>query len=320
MLLQSLTMNNAQIDIAGELDQLETIREIIRWATSEFQRQSLFFGQGATQAFDEAVSLIFPLLKLPYEIAEGYLDTRITQREQEELVKALQQRIIQRKPVAYITHEAWFAGLCFYVDERVLIPRSPIAELIAQGFQPWLAQTEPARILDLCTGSGCIAIACARQFPDAQVDAVDIADSALAVAAINVTRHQVEEQVTLVQSDLWAQVQGPYDLIVSNPPYVNTAELAQLPPEYHHEPVLGLAAGPDGLMVIRTILRDALDFLTDEGILVLEVGASAEALLAAYPTVDFIWVALENGGDGVFVLTRDQLKKHYAILTGLADG
>lgn len=299
---------SAQASIATEMAQLITIREVIRWATSQFNAAELTFGHGTEQAFDEAVALVLPLLKLPYQIAEGYLDTRITATERQRLTLALQQRIIEHKPVSYITREAWFAGLKFYVDERVLIPRSPIAEMIAAGFQPWLTQ-EPQRILDLCTGSGCIAIACAYQFPETPVDAIDISPAAIAVAARNVAQHRLEGQVQLIESDLWQNLPpaAQYDLIVSNPPYVDRQEMQALALEYQHEPVLGLAAGVDGLDLALPILQHAADYLSADGILVLEVGASADALTQRLPTLPLTWVEFERGGEGVLVLTRSQL-------------
>jgi ribosomal protein L3 glutamine methyltransferase len=236
------------------------------------------------------------------------MESALLENEKKAILELYQRRIEERKPVPYLTNEAWFAGHKFYVDERVLVPRSPISELIAKQFQPWLDPDEVKAILDMATGSGCIAIACAYAFPLAHVDAADISPEALTVAARNVNAHGMDEQVRLIETDLFANLaKSQYDLIVTNPPYVDADEMAAMPPEYHHEPSLGLAAGDDGLSVIRRILRQAAQHLTESGLLVAEVGASQPALEAAFPHVPFTWVEFENGGDGVFVMTRSQL-------------
>ncbi|HLB57450.1 MAG TPA: 50S ribosomal protein L3 N(5)-glutamine methyltransferase, partial [Gammaproteobacteria bacterium] len=234
----------------SETTELYTIRDFIRWAVSQFNEAGLFFGHGTDSAWDEAIALILPTLHLSHSINPAVLDARLTPKERETVNKLIHRRVEERIPVPYLTHEAWFAGLSFYVDERVLIPRSPIAELIENQFQPWIEPDTVDTILDLCTGSGCIAIACAKSFPESTVEASDISAEALAVAKINVLRHHLEDQVHLYQSDLFEQLpqqkEKKYDIIVSNPPYVDAIDLAELPAEYRHEPSLGLAAGQDG--------------------------------------------------------------------------
>lgn len=272
--------------------------------------QQLFFGHGNANAVEEARALLSHLTHLtPDELLDAR-HCRLTRDEKAAYLQLLKQRIEQRKPAAYLTHQAWFAGLPFYVDERVLVPRSPIAELIESGFQPWL-QHQPQRILDLCTGSGCIAIACAYAFPEAQIDAVDLSTDALAVAELNIEQHGLQQQVVPLQSDLFDNLTGErYDLIVTNPPYVDADDMADLPDEYRHEPELGLAAGDDGLELVDKMLLQAADYLTDDGLLICEVGNSMPALNDKYPDTGFVWVEFERGGDGVFVLSRQQLVEH----------
>jgi ribosomal protein L3 glutamine methyltransferase len=290
---------------------LSTIRDYFRWAASRFTQAELCFGHGTATALDEAAALILYALYQPYNLAEPYLDCVLTLEEREAVVDIIQRRIKERKPAAYLTREAIFAGLKFYVDERVLVPRSPIAELIEQRFSPWVEEDEVVAILDLCTGSACIAIACAYAFPDARVDAVELSEDALAVAKLNIAKHEASDSVSLYQSDLFNGLpQARYDVIVSNPPYVAIAEWELLPPEFHAEPRMGFQGGASGLDLVLRILVDADDFLTEQGILIVEVGSSAETLQALFPDVPFYWLEFQRGGDGVFLLTAEQVSDY----------
>ncbi len=302
--------------MAQTLDNLVTVRDFIRWGVSRFNQAQLYFGHGTDNAFDEAASLVLHALHLPMDFPAEYLDSNLTDAERQVVADLIENRIQRRVPAAYLTHEMWFAGLSFYVNEKVLVPRSPIAELIEAGFEPWMPSEDIDQVLDLCTGSGCIAIACATYLPDATVDAVDISAEALAVAVTNIERHHVAGQVTAIQSDVYRALENKkYNLIVSNPPYVSQLEMAALPEEYHQEPRLGLEAGKDGLDIVEQILAGALDRLEPGGIIVVEVGNSEEALIQRYPNVPFLWVDFERGGQGVFVLTYEQLKAHQADLS-----
>jgi len=290
--------------------ELYTLRDMLRWVVSQFNMANLFYGHGTDNAWDEAVALVLHAVHLPPDISPQVIDARLTTNERRKIVRLVLRRIKERIPIAYLTHEAWFAGLPFYVDQRVLIPRSPIAELIQRHFSPWIAEENVTRILDLCTGSGCIAIVCALELSHAKVDAVDISQDALAVAKLNIEKHNVAEQVQLVQSDLFTALKGhKYDIIVSNPPYVSMDEMAQLPPEYRHEPALGLAAGTQGLDFVTRILKEAPNYLTDHGILIVEVGNSEVELVNRYPLVPFTWLEFQQGEGGVFMLTAEQLKQ-----------
>ncbi|MDM3872282.1 50S ribosomal protein L3 N(5)-glutamine methyltransferase [Porticoccus sp. W117] len=288
-------------------EQLHTVRDFIRWGASRFGEEALFFGHGTDNAWDESVALVLHGLYLPNDSGPQVLDARLTSAEKQRVLALLERRISKRIPAPYITGSAWFCGLEFMVDERVLIPRSPIAELIEAQFVPWL-QKSPERILDLCCGSGCIGIACAYAFEYAQVDVSDISADALDVAQQNIHLHHMDGQVRALQSDLFQGLADErYDLIVCNPPYVDEVDFGSMPSEFHHEPSLALASGEDGLDFTRRLLAQAADHLNDGGHLVLEVGNSWPALEAAYPQLGFEWVEFERGGHGVCVLNREQL-------------
>ena len=291
------------------MEQLHTLRDYVRWGASRLNEAGVFFGHGTDNAVDEALHLVLHALHLAPGLPSELMAGRLTRDERRAVMELFERRINERLPAAYLTHEAWFAGLSFYVDERVLVPRSPIAELIEQQFQPWL-RTEVTRALDLCAGSGCIAIACAHAFPEAEVDAADVSSAALAVCGINIERHHTQGRVHAVESDLFTALRGRrYELIVSNPPYVSEAEMKTLPVEYLHEPALGLAAGRQGLDVVQRILREASDYLSDDGLLVVEVGNSEVALIERYPEVPFVWPDFARGGGGVFLLEGSTLRR-----------
>ncbi|MCG6965356.1 MAG: 50S ribosomal protein L3 N(5)-glutamine methyltransferase [Chromatiaceae bacterium] len=289
-------------------NELHTLRDWVRWGASRFNESGLFFGHGTDNALDEALALVLHALHLNHDLPGDYLDARLTADESSRIVALFRDRIDRRVPAAYLTGEARFAGLDFYVDENVLIPRSPIAELIEAGFSPWLDPEQVTSVLDLCCGSGCIGIACAFAFPQALVDLSDISPAALEVATRNIERHRLEGRVRALRADVYQGLDGErFDLIVSNPPYVSSAEMATLPEEYRHEPELALEAGDDGMDVVERILAKGADYLQPGGIMVVEVGASAELLMARYPGVPFLWLDFERGGDGVFLLTAEQL-------------
>jgi ribosomal protein L3 glutamine methyltransferase len=301
-------MNKAHFDV---LTTLSTIRDYIRWGGSQFARAKVSFGHGTSTALDESAALVLHTLHQPYNLPDAYFSATLTLDERQEVMAIIERRINERIPSAYLTHEAIFAGLPFYVDQRVLVPRSPIAELIEQRFLPWANEDRVERILDLCTGSGCIAIACAVAFPDALVDAVELSNDALAVAERNVVKHDMEDFVTLYHSDLFNELPATkYDIIVSNPPYVSEEEWQQLPAEFHAEPAMGFKGGASGLDLVIRILADADEYLAEQGILIVEVGSSAETLQDKFPDVPFYWLSFERGGDGVFLLTAEQVREY----------
>nr|VFJ78772.1 MAG: [LSU ribosomal protein L3P]-glutamine N5-methyltransferase [Candidatus Kentron sp. FW] len=288
-----------------------TALDLVRWGTSRFNEAEIFFGHGTDNAVDEALVLVRHGLHLPPDIPTELLRGRLTRKEKQTILKLFSRRVAERIPAAYLTREAWFAGLRLYVDERVLIPRSPIAEWIERGFAPWMEDTDGVRrILDLGTGSGCLAIAAALAFPESHVDAVDISSDAIDVARQNIRDHGVDDRIRVIESDLFAAtvLEGPYDIILSNPPYVDAEEIAAMPPEYHHEPRIGLAAGTDGLACVTPIVRDAVRFLAPKGILVIEVGTSRLALERTFPELSLVWLALESGGENVFLVTAEDLR------------
>ena len=293
------------------LSTLTTLRDYMRWGASRFTQAQVCFGQGTTTALDEAVALVLHAVHQPYTLHSSLFQCVLTLEERKAVFDLIERRINERVPAAYLTKESIFAGLPFYVDERVLIPRSPVAELIEQQFEPWIDEDNVMHILDLCTGSGCIAIACAYAFPNAMVDAVDLSPEALEVAEINIEKHQLSDTVTTYYSDLFNKLPPmQYDIIISNPPYVCLNEWENLPPEFHAEPDMAFKGGVSGLDLVLRILIHAKNYLSDHGILIVEVGSSAETLQTLLIDVPFYWLNFERGGDGVFLLTADQVA-HY---------
>jgi ribosomal protein L3 glutamine methyltransferase len=305
-----------KIFVDEAVSELHTIQDMLRWTVSRLNAANVYYGHGTDNPWDEAVQLVLPSVFLPLDIPEDMHTARLTSSERHRIVERVIRRVNERVPVAYLTNKAWFCGMEFYVDERVLVPRSPIGELINNRFSGIL-QDQPSHILDMCTGSGCIAIACAYAFPETEVDAVDISADALAVAERNIETHGIEQWVTPIRSDLFRELpELQYDLIVTNPPYVDEEDMSDLPDEYRHEPVLGLASGSDGLKLTRRILACAPDYLTDNGVLICEVGNSMVHLMDQYPDIPFTWLEFENGGDGVFMLTKQQLldcAEHFSV-------
>ncbi|MFH6974530.1 50S ribosomal protein L3 N(5)-glutamine methyltransferase [Neisseria sp. 23W00296] len=293
-------------------EHLFTVRDLLRFAVSRFNEAGLFFGHGSDNAHDEAAYLILHTLNLPLDVLEPYLDARLTPSEKEELLGLMERRVKERLPVSYLTHHARQGDFDFYVDERVIVPRSFIAELLGEPLRLWIEYDELVHnVLDLCTGSGCLAVQAAFHYPDAVVDAADISLDALEVAAVNVEDYGLEERVNLIHTDLFEGLDGTYDLIVSNPPYVDAESVAELPPEYLHEPELSLGSGEDGLDATRQILLHAAKFLNPHGVLLVEIGHNRAELEAAYPELPFTWLET-SGGDGfVFLLTREQLLGGY---------
>ena len=293
-------------------DSVLTLGDAIAWGEAQFKLAGLHFGHGTDNAWDEAAWLVLHAMGLPVEQVHQKLGLRLTDADKINVFSLLRARVEQRRPAAYVTGEAFFAGLRFYVDERVLVPRSPIAELIEVGFEPWIEAQRVRRILDLCTGSGCIGIACAVAFPGARVDLSDVCPDALAVARKNVSRHNLGRRARVIQSDLFERLEGKrYDIIVSNPPYVDQASMRALAAEYRYEPDVGLRGGPDGLELVSRILRKAGVHLNPNGLLVVEVGGSDRALQKEFARVPFMWLEFEHGGEGVFVLTAEQCMQYF---------
>jgi ribosomal protein L3 glutamine methyltransferase len=291
--------------------ELATIIDFIRYGASRFAGAGLSFGHSYDNALDEATHLVLHALHLPHDLSPNYGQAKLVGDERRRVLDLIERRVAERRPVAYLTGEAWFAGLLFKVDERVLVPRSPIAELIQSGFSPWLDERHVERALDLCTGSGCIGIAMASHNPNWTVDLVDVSDAALELANTNIRFQDVQDRVRAIKSDLFDAIDGEvYDLIVSNPPYVTEQEFAELPPEYGHEPSLGLVAGHDGLDFALRILADAPRHLSEDGLLIVEVGESEHALAALLPRVPFTWIEFNVGPMGVFALDRRDLVEH----------
>jgi ribosomal protein L3 glutamine methyltransferase len=292
-----------------DTESLITLRDWLRFAVSRFNESKLFFGHGSDNAFDEAAYLILHTLHLPLDRLDPFLDASLTHDEAEEVKTVIERRVRERLPAAYLTHEAWLAEHRFYVDERVIVPRSFLAELLPEQLSPWLENPEDVtRALDLCTGSGCLAILTALAFPNAQVDAVDLSKDALAVAARNVEDYGLQNRIELVESDLFTALAGrTYDVIISNPPYVNAESVTALPPEYQAEPALALGSGVDGLDATRQILAQAKSHLNPGGLLVVEIGHNRDVLEAAYPTLPFTWLDTESGDQFVFMLRQENL-------------
>ncbi|WP_373823540.1 50S ribosomal protein L3 N(5)-glutamine methyltransferase, partial [Neisseria dentiae] len=287
---------------------LTTVRDILRFAVSRFNEAGLHFGHGSDNAHDEAAYLILHTLNLPLDTLEPYLDAKLLSAEKEEVLGLIERRVTERIPVAYLTHQAWQGEFDFYVDERVIVPRSFVYELLGEPLLPWIEHEELVhRALDLCTGSGCLAVQMAHHYPAAEIDAVDLSLDALEVAAVNIESYGLEERINLIHTDLFEGLEGTYDLIVSNPPYVDAESVAELPEEYLHEPELALGSGSDGLDATREIILQAAKFLNPKGVLLVEIGHIRDVLEAAYPELPFTWLET-SGGDGfVFLLTREQL-------------
>jgi ribosomal protein L3 glutamine methyltransferase len=293
--------------------QMDTVEQALNYLTDKLSQADLYYGHGTDNAADDALQLVFQLLDISFDSDESVLTEPIGEQGKSRLLHAIDQRITQRIPVPYITGQAWFAGLPFTVNDQVLIPRSPIAELIERGFQPWLGSRSVNRLLDLCTGSGCIGIACGYYFTEAKIDLADISAEALDIARVNIGRHQMSSRTKVIYSDVFDGLIGQrYDLIVSNPPYVDQADFTSMPEEYQHEPALALTSGNDGLDICRQILKQAADYLNEKGLLVVEVGNSWENLEAAFPQVAFTWLEFERGGHGIFVFTREELEQYSA--------
>ncbi|MDD4912083.1 MAG: 50S ribosomal protein L3 N(5)-glutamine methyltransferase [Sideroxydans sp.] len=288
---------------------LKTLRDCLRFAISRFNEAELFFGHGTDDAFDEAAYLILHTLHLPLDRLDPFLDARLTQAEIYAVIDIIEKRVVQRIPAAYLTNQAWLGDLSFYVDERVIVPRSFIAELLRENLSPWIEDPESVgEVLDMCTGSGCLAILAAHSFPNAHIDGVDLSADALDVAQYNVTDYLLDDRISLIESNLFAGLTGKrYDVIISNPPYVNAPSVAALPQEYKHEPELALGSGEDGLDATRVILAKAAEHLNPNGILVVEIGHNHDAVEAAFPKLPFMWLEVSAGDQHVFMLRREDL-------------
>ncbi len=291
-------------------NELKTVRDIIRYAVSRFNDAKLAFGHGSDNAWDEAVYLVLSTLHLPLDTLDPFLDARLLEDEKKKCISLIELRVKKRVPLAYLTGEAWLQGHRFLTDKRVIVPRSPISELLAEQLDPWVEDPDAVQdVLDLCTGSGCLAILAALAFPSARVDAVDLSEHAIRLAERNVQMYELAERVTVLQGDLYAPLDGrQYDVIVCNPPYVNSTSMAQLPSEYQQEPVLALAGGDDGMDVIRLILREGAAHLREDGILILEIGNEYENFMNAFPTLNPVFLETSEADDSLLLLTRAQLQ------------
>ena len=296
-----------------------TVESLIRETANKFNESNLTFGHGTDNAIDEAAYLIFGYLDLNHDEAEEVYQKAISNEDLLEIDKLIDCRINQNRPAAYLINKAWFAGLEFFVDERVLVPRSPLAELITNKLRPWADDKLVTRALDMGTGSGCIAIALGKFFPDIEIDAIDYSSEALQVANINLKLHKMTDRINLIESDFFSnlpecQYSNYYDLIISNPPYVDQEDISNMAPEFHHEPILSLASGKDGLESVKILLRESCKYLRDNGLLIVEVGNSRQALEEFYPTIPFVWIEFAHGGEGVFLLMKSDLEEHMEIL------
>lgn len=293
-------------------EEIFTLRDWLRFTMSRFEESDIFFGHGTDNAYDEAVWLLMSALHLPLDTLDNFLDARITESERKHLAQLIQRRIVDRTPTAYLVKEAWLKGFKFYVDERVIVPRSFIAELLENGLSPWIEFPEMvASAADICTGSGCLGILLANAFPNAQIDVIDISADAIDVANINIANYGLQDQVHAIQSDMFTALSGnKYDLIISNPPYVDAPSMATLPKEYRNEPQIALGSGDAGLDHTHTILREAANYLNDGGLLVVEIGHNRDALIEAYPALQFVWLEVESGDEFVFLLSKEQLIAH----------
>ena len=304
-------------DTTGNSNRPETVGQALQYCSDMLADSNVFFGHGTDNPWDEAVQMVLSVADLPLDSDDGVLPHLLDDQAWTRLQDLLRQRITEHLPLPYLLGRAWFAGLEFHCDQRAIIPRSPIAELILHDFQPWYSGPQPRRVLDLCCGGGCIGLAVAHYFPEVEVDLLDIDAAALDLARENTARLGLERQVNIVQSNLFDALHNvSYDLILSNPPYVDALDLASMPAEFHHEPELALGSGPDGLALTRSILARAADFLQDTGLLVVEVGNSWTALEQAYPNVPFTWIEFEQGGHGVFALSARELQDYSASLHG----
>lgn len=290
-------------------EELLSIRDWLRFTVSRFEEAEIFFGHGTDNSYDEAVWLVMSALHIPLDTIENFLDARITEQERKYLSSLIERRITERTPTAYLLQEAWLQGFKFYVDERVIVPRSFIAELLQNDLNPWIEFPEMIEsAADICTGSGCLGVLLANSFPNATIDVIDISPDAIDVANINIANYGLQDQITAIESDMFTAIKGrTYDLIISNPPYVDAPSMAQLPTEYQREPQLALGSGHDGLDHTHTILREAAKHLNDNGILIVEIGHNRDALLQAYPEVQFVWLEVSSGDEFVFLLSKNQL-------------
>jgi ribosomal protein L3 glutamine methyltransferase len=290
-------------------EEIFTLRDWLRFTVSRFEESDIFFGHGTDNAYDEAVWLLMSALHLPLDTLDNFLDARITESERKHLAQLIQRRIVDRTPTAYLVKEAWLKGFKFYVDERVIVPRSFIAELLENGLSPWIEYPEMvSSAADICTGSGCLGILLANAFPNASIDVIDISPDAIDVANINIANYGLQDQVHAIQSDMFTALKGnKYDIIISNPPYVDAPSMATLPKEYRNEPQIALGSGDAGLDHTHTILREAANYLNDGGLLVVEIGHNRNALIETYPNLQFVWLEVESGDEFVFLLSKEQL-------------